>query len=166
MKYDLQTIVVGPLLENCYILTIDNITYLIDPGDEENKIEKYLKNKKISAILVTHHHFDHVGALEYFEKKYNLKHNTCKDDNFEIIENPGHSSDSISFYFKKLNIMFCGDFLFKNSIGRMDLPTGSESDMKKSLNLISMYSDDIILYPGHGDKTILGKEKNNFKYYF
>ncbi|MBE6161681.1 MAG: MBL fold metallo-hydrolase [Firmicutes bacterium] len=166
MKYDLQTIAVGPLMENCYILTIDNNTYLIDPGDEEKKIEKYLHNKKITAILVTHHHFDHVGALEYFEKKYNLEHNNYNDDNFEIIKNPGHSSDSISFYFKNLNIMFCGDFIFKNSIGRMDLPTGNENEMKKSLEMISNYDDNIVLYPGHGDKTTLGKEKNNFKYYF
>ena len=166
MKYDLQTIAVGPLMENCYILTIDNNTYLIDPGDEEKKIEKYLHNKKITAILVTHHHFDHVGALEYFEKKYNLEHNNYNDDNFEIIKNPGHSSDSISFYFKNLNIMFCGDFIFENSIGRMDLPSGNESEMKKSLEMISNYDDNIVLYPGHGNKTTLGKEKNNFKYYF
>lgn len=166
MKYDLQTVVVGPLLENCYILTINNDTYLIDPGDEEEKIEYFLKDKKVKAILVTHHHFDHVGALEYFENKYRLKHNECDDNNFKIIKNPGHSSDSISFYFKKENIMFCGDFIFKDSIGRMDLPTGSKLQMKESLDMISKYDDDIILYPGHGEKTTLGTEKEHFRYYF
>jgi glyoxylase-like metal-dependent hydrolase (beta-lactamase superfamily II) len=44
--------------------------------------------------------------------------------NFNVIFNPGHSSDSISFYFKKENILFCGDFIFYESIGRCDLPTG------------------------------------------
>ena len=166
MKYELETVVVGPLQENCYILTIDDKTYLIDPGDEENKIEDKLKDKNVVAILITHHHFDHIGALDYFENKYNLKHNTYKDDNFEIIENPGHSKDSKTYYFKNLNIMFCGDFIFENSIGRMDLPTGSEIEMRKSLNMISNYDDDIVLYPGHGDKTILGREKLHFKYYF
>ena len=166
MKYDLETVVVGPLEENCYVLTIDNNTYLIDPGADEEIIENYLKDKNLVAIVITHHQFDQGGALDYFEKKYNLKHNDYEDDNFEIIKNPGHTSDSISFYFKKLKIMFCGDFIFENSIGRMDLPSGSITDMKESLDMISSYPDDIVLYPGHGDKTFLGDEKKRFRYYF
>lgn len=166
MKYNLDIVVVGDLQENCYILEIDDKVYLIDPGDEPDKIESVLNNRKLTAILVTHHHFDHIGALGYFEKKYNLKHNTYQDDNFKIINNPGHTEDSISFYFDKLNIIFCGDFIFENSIGRMDLPTGSEEDMKDSLDMISNYDDNITLYPGHGYKTTLGIEKKHFKYYF
>ena len=165
MKYNLQTVVVGSYEENCYILTIDDDTYLIDPGDEERKIDEFLKNKNLKAILVTHHHFDHVGALEYFEKKYNLKHNDFDDNRYEVIKNPGHTSDSISFYFKDLGIIFCGDFIFKRSIGRMDLPTGSEIEMKKSLEMISRYDDDIILYPGHGINTTLGYEISNNPYF-
>lgn len=61
--------------------------------------------------------------------------------------------------------MFTGDFIFKNSIGRMDLEGGNISDMKKSLKLISKYDDDIIVYSGHGNDTTLKNEKNNFKYY-
>lgn len=165
-KFNLEKIVVGPLAENCYVLTIDDKTYLIDPGDEHYKIEEKLKNKNLVAILVTHHHFDHIGALEYFESKYKIKHNSYQDSNFQIIENPGHSKDSISFYFKKLNMIFCGDFIFKNSIGRMDLDGGSKNEMINSLNMISRYDDNIILYPGHGDQTILRDEKRHFKFYF
>ena len=166
MKFNLETVVVGPLMENCYILTIDDKTYLIDPGDEEYLIEKHLENKNVVAILITHHHFDHVGALDYFENKYKLKHNTYQDNNFKIINNPGHSKDSKTYYFDKIGIMFCGDFIFENSIGRMDLDGGDENEMKKSLDMISTYPDEIILYPGHGNYTLLGKEKEHFKYYF
>lgn len=166
MNYNIEKIAVGYLQENTYVVTIDNKTYLIDPGAEREKIEIYLKNKNVVAILVTHHHFDHIGALEYFEKKYNLKHNTYKDNNFEIIKTPGHSIDSVTYYFKDINVMFCGDFIFQNNIGRMDLPGGNVSEMKKSLNTINKYNDSIILYPGHGDKTTLGEEKHNFKFYF
>jgi glyoxylase-like metal-dependent hydrolase (beta-lactamase superfamily II) len=165
-NFKLEKVVVGNLEENCYILTIYNKTYLIDPGDEYQKIEDKLQNKNVIAILVTHHHFDHIGALDYFEKKYKLKHNNYIDNNFKIIKCPGHSEDSITYYFDKLNIMFCGDFIFKNSIGRMDLPSGNYKQMQDSLTMISSYDDNIILYPGHGDKTILGNEKKHFRYYF
>ena len=88
------------------------------------------------------------------------------DFDYEIIKTPGHSSDSITFYFKKEKIMFVGDFIFENGIGRTDLESGSIIDMKNSLAKISKYDDDIILYPGHGNKTILGKEKIRFNSYF
>ena len=62
--------------------------------------------------------------------------------------------------------MFTGDFLFYRSIGRTDLDTGNDKDMVKSLENISKYSDDITIYPGHGPKSTLGREKQNFKYYY
>ena len=73
--------------------------------------------------------------------------------------------DSITFYFEKERIMFDGDFIFNRSIGRTDLG-GSDKLMQESLEKISKYPDDIILYPGHGPKTILGEEKKYFKYYY
>lgn len=165
-NFELEKVIVGQLQENCYILTVNNKTFLIDPGDEPDKIEKNLKEKNVVAILVTHHHFDHIGALNYFEKKYHLKHNTYIGNEFEIIYCPGHSKDSMCFYFKNLNIMFCGDFIFKNSIGRMDLEGGSEKEMINSLKMIEKYNDNIILFPGHGEKTLLKDEKRHFKFYF
>ena len=51
--------------------------------------------------------------------------------------------------------MFTGDFIFKGTIGRTDLPGGSFKEMIESLNKISKYNKDIIVYPGHGDSTIL-----------
>lgn len=64
------------------------------------------------------------------------------------------------FYFKeKKNVMFVGDFIFLDSIGRCDLEGGSFKEMKQSIEKIKKFSDDIILYPGHGSKTMLGYEK-------
>ena len=57
--------------------------------------------------------------------------------------------------------MFVGDFIFKDSIGRCDLPTGSEEEMKKSIDKILKYDKDIVLYPGHYDITDLDSEINN-----
>lgn len=131
-----------------------------------DKIFKLCEGKNIVEVLVTHFHFDHIGALKAIEEKYNLKANEksgCFD--YETILTPGHTSDSKCFYFREEKIIFSGDFLFAGTIGRTDLDTGSDDDMKQSLNLISKYDDDIIIYPGHGPITNLKTEKSNFKYY-
>ena len=60
--------------------------------------------------------------------------------------------------------MFVGDFIFKESIGRCDLPTGSMDDMKKSIEKILNFDDDITLYTGHYDTTTLGYERTNNPY--
>ena len=61
--------------------------------------------------------------------------------------------------------MFVGDFIFRDTVGRCDLPTGSSSEMDKSIARIKEYSDDINLYPGHGDETTLGREKTHNLYF-
>ena len=159
---NIKRVVVGSLEENCYILEKNNECIIIDPGDEANKIIENI-NYKVVQILVTHHHFDHIGALDELKNKYNVDVNNYKGDNFkfDIIKTPGHTSDSVTFYFKEDNIMFVGDFLFNGSIGRYDLPTGDYNQMVESLNNIFKYPLDTVIYPGHGDITTLKKEKDN-----
>lgn len=161
-----ECIPVGDLQANCYIVTKENKTILIDPGEEKEKIERFLEGKNVVGIFLTHAHFDHTGALSYFEEKYHMKHNETNFLDCEIIKTPGHSKDSISFYFPEDRIMFTGDFIFKGTIGRMDLIGGSPKDMQESLNKIKKYPDNITIYPGHGEKTILGEEKPFFRFYF
>ena len=60
--------------------------------------------------------------------------------------------------------MFSGDFLFKGSIGRCDMYNASVDLMKKSCKKIIMYHDDIIVYPGHDEKTTIKEEKENNPY--
>ena len=164
---NIKKIVVGDIQENCYILTKGEKCLVIDPGDEFPKIEKELKGKKVIGCLITHFHPDHIGALEDLLSKYDIEVNKdfTKDFAYEVIHFPGHTYDSKVFYFKKENIMFTGDFIFRSSIGRTDLG-GNDLDMQESLEKISKYPDDILLYPGHGDETTLGREKPRFKYYY
>lgn len=174
---DLKIIKVGYLQTNCYIISKDNKCLVIDPGDEGNKIIKYLKDNKFDlvGILLTHSHEDHIGAVDSLlhYKKVNVYDFNNLDEgntnidifNFDVIYTLGHTNDSITFYFKNDNLMFVGDFIFKDGIGRVDLPTGNMSDMDKSINKIKLYSDNITIYPGHGDSTTLGYEKHN-NYYF
>ena len=84
---------------------------------------------------------------------------------FNVIINSGHTTDSISFYFREEKVMFVGDFIFLDSIGRCDLEGGNFSSMRESIKKIKAYADDIVIFPGHGDKTTLGYEKEN-NYYF
>ena len=70
----IERIITGYLEENCYILTNDdNQALIIDPGDEALKIISNIKNREVIGILITHHHMDHIGALNDIENKYNIK---------------------------------------------------------------------------------------------
>jgi hydroxyacylglutathione hydrolase len=61
--------------------------------------------------------------------------------------------------------LFCGDLLFKNSIGRTDLPGGSFLDLKRSIRTqVMTLADDIRLLPGHGEETTVGEEKKSNAY--
>ena len=163
MKID--RVVVGPLETNCYIISIDNKCLVIDPGDEYERIKSAIGNKEIIGVIITHYHFDHIGALNHFDKnlildKSNLEEKEYKIDNFnfEIIYTPGHKEDLICIYFKEEKIMFTGDFIFKGAIGRTDLEGGNPIEMINSLNKIKKYDKDIIIYPGHGESTTLLNE--------
>ena len=172
---NIDVIKVGRLRCNCYILDIDNNVLIIDPGDEFNKIDKVIDGRNVIGIIITHHHFDHVGAVDDILKKYktvvydrnNLKEGINKIDKFifEVIYTPGHKEDLITLYFKKEKVMFCGDFIFKDSIGRCDLEGSNVSDMEKSIDKIKKYDRDTIIYPGHGKETSLGYEIDNNVYF-
>ena len=164
---NIKTIQVGPLETNCYILSIDNECIIVDPGDEFLKIKKEIGDKKVIGCLVTHFHQDHIEALEELVSYYDIEINKSQYGKFEyeIIETPGHTFDSKTFYFKKDNIMFTGDFIFYRSIGRTDLG-GNNKDMITSLKNFKKYDDSITIYPGHGPSTILGEEKKYFELYF
>ncbi len=65
----------GPLQTNCYILSQkDGSCLIIDPGEEPNKIIQYINSKKLNpkAILLTHAHFDHIGAVDPIREQYSI----------------------------------------------------------------------------------------------
>lgn len=158
-------VVVGDLATNCYILSQNNKCIVIDPGASYNKIQKEISDNEVVGVIITHHHFDHIGALKYFSKGLIFDRNNLEEKAyniggfcFKVIYTPGHKEDAITIYFDKEKIMFTGDFIFKGTVGRTDLPGGSYKDMINSLNKISKYSKNIELYPGHGEKTTVSDE--------
>jgi len=172
---NIDIVKVGQLECNCYLIEINNKVLVIDPGDELDKIISKIDSREVVGIIVTHYHFDHIGALDELVNKYKVlvydRNNLCEGENiisefiFDVIYTPGHKEDSITIYFKKDKIMFTGDFIFRDSVGRCDLFGGNVDDMIKSIKKIIKYDRDILLYPGHGDETYLGYEIDN-NYYF
>lgn len=158
---EIETIKVGYLQTNCYILKKGLNAIIIDPGDDGKILLEKTKKLKIEALLITHHHPDHIGALGNFKNIEiidNLNRKNTKNFRFEIIETKGHTKDSITYYFKEENIMFTGDFIFEGTIGRTDLDTGNYEEMKKSIEKIKTYPTNTKIYPGHGRETTLEKE--------
>ncbi|MGA2141468.1 MAG: MBL fold metallo-hydrolase [Brevinematales bacterium] len=78
------------------------------------------------------------------------------DDTFSILFFPGHTSGGIALYSREKNMLFSGDFIFRDSIGRMDSPTGSIEKMKESLKKVILMPPETVVYPGHGLPFSLG----------
>ena len=171
---EVKKIVTGYLDENCYLLIQNGTCLVVDPGDNYNKIKEEIGNNKVLGVLITHSHFDHIGALRNFLTKRSIKifkrsnleekEYIVGDFKFKCIYTPGHSKDSVSFYFEQDKFMIVGDFIVKESIGRTDLPGGSDVEMKESIQKLLQYPENITLYPGHNEITTLKneKEKNPF----
>ena len=165
----------GDLFENCYLLEKENKVLIIDPGSEFDKINSYVSENEVIGILITHRHPDHIGALEEAANTYkcpvyerlNLEEDTYNIGpfSFNVIFNPGHTPDSVTYYFYKEHTMFVGDFIFEGNIGRCDLEGGDMKEMMKSIEKIKSYPDDTTIYSGHGEFTKLGHEKR-WNYYF
>lgn len=91
--------------------------------------------------------------------------NSLKIENFKlkIVHTPGHTPGSCCIYFKEENALFTGDTLFKEGIGRTDLSYSSKEDLRKSLIKIFKLPRETIIYPGHGEDSILEDEINTLQ---
>jgi glyoxylase-like metal-dependent hydrolase (beta-lactamase superfamily II) len=82
-----------------------------------------------------------------------------------LIHTPGHTPGSSAFYIPEAGLLFSGDTLFQQSIGRTDLPGGSYEDELDSIkNKLFCLPDDTKVLPGHGPSTTIGWEKQNNPY--
>jgi hydroxyacylglutathione hydrolase len=99
------------------------------------------------------------GPLHFFEDKDKIK---LGNDVLELILAPGHSPGSICFYVPAQHFLLGGDVLFRNSIGRTDLPGGDYDTLINSIkNRLFPLPDETVVYSGHGEPTTIGYEKKN-----
>ena len=183
----------GPYETNCYIATIDNKDFIIDPGvGATSWVLQNVKNPV--AILNTHGHFDHIWSNDELSKKLDIPLYCPKDDCFMLQNDPlGRGAPKsfpdfemehdekivlegieITFHFfpghtpgcsaiQIENSLFTGDFIFSGSIGRVDFPFSSPEDMKNSINKVLLWNEDFNIYPGHGSRTSLARERDSLK---
>ena len=98
-----------------------------------------------------------VKANEFFSDGQEV---TLAGMTFQAIATPGHTKGSCCYYFKKADILVSGDTIFEESVGRSDLPTGSNSQLVRSIqDKIFTLPDMVKIYPGHGGATTVGHEK-------
>lgn len=82
------------------------------------------------------------------------------DFSIKVLATPGHTQGSCCYYFEEERVLISGDTLFLESVGRTDLPTGSMSALSRSIQeKLSPLPDDVKVYPGHGDSTTIGHER-------
>jgi len=81
--------------------------------------------------------------------------------NLKIIHTPGHTKGGISLYNGK--VLFSGDTLFADAVGRTDLPGSSAKDLEKSIKKLFELPSSTRVYPGHGPETSIENEKNNWR---
>ncbi len=78
----------------------------------------------------------------------------------QVITTPGHTAGGCCYYFKEGGFLLSGDTLFAESVGRTDFPTGSMSELVRSIKeKLFLLPDDTKVYPGHGESTTIGHEK-------
>lgn len=84
------------------------------------------------------------------------------NDTLKVLFAPGHSPGHICFYCEKQHFLIGGDVLFKESIGRTDLPGGDFQTLIASIKTqLFVLPDETVVYPGHGEPTTIGYEKKN-----
>jgi hydroxyacylglutathione hydrolase len=163
-----------PVLNDNYIWLIqdveNNINIAVDPALSKPVID-FLeeKNFSLSHILVTHHHFDHVGGIKDLKTKYGcqiigskkdskripdidieaLENDTVEvgDLSFKVFEADGHTIGHILYLEENLNWAFVGDTLFAMGCGRMF--EGTPDQFESSLRKIKSWNPDTLIFCAH-----------------
>lgn len=99
------------------------------------------------------------GRNFVYNGTYNVVKEGDKIGEFVVIDTPGHTIGSKSFYCPESKILISGDTMFRRSYGRYDLPTSSGDMLFKSLRKLCELPEDVRVYSGHSEETTIGEEK-------
>ena len=186
----LHTLTLGLYQTNTYIIHDEHskTCCVIDPGYQANTILDKIAELglTVEAILLTHGHFDHVGAVKDIVAETDCRVYLCGEElsmprfitsgslyhthtygeadalalaglTIHIMHTPGHTPGSVCLLVE--DTMFSGDTLFAGSCGRTDLPGGDWNTIQTSLKRLASIEADLQVFPGHGESTTLAQEK-------
>jgi glyoxylase-like metal-dependent hydrolase (beta-lactamase superfamily II) len=102
------------------------------------------------------------GPIQYIQEGEMIQFG---NDSFKVLLTPGHSPGSVCFYHAQQDFMIGGDLIFKDGVGRTDLPGANPLDLIKSIReQIFPLPDSLTIYSGHGPATTWGREKEHNPY--
>ena len=187
---NVHLLTLGAYQTNCYIFCEESskTCCVVDPGYEPDFILESLENLGLSleAILLTHGHFDHVGAVRQLAADTGCEVYICGEDlalpsqltagplyytktyaegtqlklaglEIAVLHTPGHTPGSVCLLCE--TSIFSGDTLFQGSCGRTDLPGGNWATIVASLKRLASLEGNFWIFPGHGGSTTLRDEK-------
>ena len=180
----------GDYQTNCYLIAHEDspTCAVIDPGYRPEAVLQAAKDwgKTIEAVLLTHGHFDHVGAVKELAYATDCRVYLCKEDlsmppqmtagplfytdfygegdrictaglTLQVLHTPGHTPGSVCLLCE--DVLFSGDTLFAGSCGRTDFPGGSTAQILSSLKRLAALPGDLRVLPGHAEETTLSRER-------
>ena len=187
---NIEILPLGSYQTNCYIVWDENADecIVIDPGYEPETVLLAVNRlkKNLTAILLTHGHFDHVGAVKDLVAETDCKVYIHEYDlslpatltagplyctnvydegdvlrlaglTVRVLHTPGHTPGSVCLMIE--DNLFSGDTLFRDSCGRTDLPGGNPAEIFKSLRRLATLGGDFRVLPGHSMETTLEEER-------
>ena len=181
----IERLELGPFGTNAYIVVCQKTrdSVVIDTPAEPNIIMERLKGTNPRYILLTHNHMDHLLALAELHSRLKVPlaahaldagnlpsppdmllndGDTVSVGNlsFEVLHTPGHTPGSLCF--KVGRYLISGDTIFPGGPGKTGSPAAFQQVVKSITDKIFILPDDTPIYPGHGESTVLKKEKEAF----
>ena len=188
---ELRVMPVGEYQTNCYLLVESELGegILVDPGDEAQKILAWVGNIRISHLLLSHGHADHVGALETVRQSLcvNVGLHPADADTFsirsdfellpgeflelggahiEIAHVPGHTPGSVALKLiedEEFHRALSGDAIFPGGPGHTQSPADLSTAIESLAQTVFTWPDSVRLHPGHGESTTVGTERSAFE---